>query len=83
VIRTEAEYQKAFDRAELLVPLCESGDGDACRALESLAHTISDYEDEHYPMDKPSLLARLAFWWDQRGRWKLRRLWLFGKRGWQ
>ena len=79
MIKTETEYQAAFDRAEQLASLCDSGDGDACRALESLAHTISDYEDKHYPMDSSSLLARVAFWWDQRGRWRLRWRWLFGK----
>ena len=59
MIETEGEYQAALDRAWRLKE----------RVPRSLVLAIEAYEDEHYPMDPPSLWARLAFWWDQRGRW--------------
>ena len=81
MIATEEEYEAALGLIAMLFD-AEPG-SDEERQLDELVDAVVAYEDEHYPMDKPSLLARLAFWWDQRGRWKLRRLWLFGKRGWQ
>ena len=65
MIETEREYQAALDYIWFLVGQNE----DTIRALDAVVLAIEAYEDEHYPMDPPSLWARLAFWWDQRGRW--------------
>ena len=50
MIETEGEYQAALDRAWRLKE----------RVPRSLVLAIEAYEDEHYPMDPPSLWARLA-----------------------
>lgn len=60
-IKTEKEYEAAMARIEELLPLTW-GDGvpeDSPENLELnlLSELVADYEDIHYPIGKPSLVA--------------------------
>lgn len=62
-IKTEKEYEAAMARIEELLPLTW-GDGvpeDSPENLELnlLSELVADYEDVHYPIGKPSLIAVL------------------------
>lgn len=62
-IKTEKEYEAAMARIEELLPLTW-GDGVPEDSLENLelnllSELVADYEDVHYPIGKPSLVAVL------------------------
>ena len=67
-IESEEEYQIALDRLSLLMDAeAETPEGEE---LVSLAVLIEKYEDEHYPIDPPSLIELIRFrleqWWIDR-----------------
>ena len=51
-IKTEAEYEKALSAVDDIFD-AEEGTPEA-HLLDTLCNLISDYEDEHYPIDPPS-----------------------------
>lgn len=64
-IRTEQDYEAALARIyELFHAAPGTPDSDE---LESLVDLVEEYEDEHYPIDPPSLSAAIEFHIDQTG----------------
>ena len=51
-IKTDAEYEKALSAVDKVFH-AEDGTPEA-HLLDKLCKLISDYEDEHYPIDPPS-----------------------------
>ena len=64
-ITNEAEYEAALDTCETLINTCNYYN----ERLETVSRAIEEYEDIHYPMDKPSLWARIKFRLGQRFGW--------------
>ncbi len=67
-IESEEEYQTALDRIWLLMDAeAETPEGEE---LESLGVLVEEYENEHYPIDPPSLIELIRFrleqWWIDR-----------------
>lgn len=65
VIKTEAEYNAALKRFEILLEPDE--DNRSMDDLELLSVLIEKYEDEHYPIDPPDLIEAIKFRMEQAG----------------
>lgn len=65
VIRKEADYIAALSLAEEWMDA--EPDTPEAEALEALAVLIEKYEDEHYPIETPSLIEALEFRMEQQG----------------
>lgn len=65
LIKTEADYQEALDRIDVLMD-AESGtpEGDE---LEVLAALVEMYEDRHFPIDLPDPIEAIKFRMEQAG----------------
>ena len=67
-IESEEEYQIALDRAWSLMDAVSGSIEE--QELILLAVLIEKYEDEHYPIDPPSLIELIRFrleqWWIDR-----------------
>ena len=65
VIKTEADYQKALKRLEVIfeAPI-DSPEGDEAEILSIL---IEKYEDKHYPIDPPDPIEAIKFRMEQMG----------------
>jgi HTH-type transcriptional regulator/antitoxin HigA len=63
VIKTEADYQQALNRLELIfdAPI-DSPEGDEAEILSIL---IEKYEDEHYPIGPPDPIEAIKFRMEQ------------------
>jgi len=60
VITTEAEYNKALSRVEELMDT-EAGETENSMELQRLCASVEIYEDEHYPIAKPSAADAIKF----------------------
>jgi HTH-type transcriptional regulator / antitoxin HigA len=58
-IKTEADYQKALERAGSLMS-CQPNTAEADE-LDVLATLIEVYEDKHFPIDLPDPIAAIEF----------------------
>ncbi|MBQ9439631.1 MAG: helix-turn-helix domain-containing protein [Paludibacteraceae bacterium] len=62
-IKTEKEYEAAMNRINELLPYTweDSISEDSAENIELslLSELVADYEDEHYPIEKPSLISVL------------------------
>ena len=67
VIKTQDEYEEAVREAEQLARLDPSPDTDEGNRLELLAFLISTFEDDHFPIKKPSPLEAIRFRMEQQG----------------
>lgn len=65
VIKTEEDYAKALGLAEELMDA--DADSPEADALEALAVIIEKYEDEHYPVQAPTLIEAIQFRMEQQG----------------
>ncbi len=65
LIKTEADYEAALTRAEMLM-VAEAGTP-AAEELEHLAMVIEAYEEKHHPIDLPDPIAAIQFRMDQEG----------------
>ncbi|WP_321437265.1 helix-turn-helix domain-containing protein [uncultured Bacteroides sp.] len=58
-ITTEIAYKATMERIEELLPLVDDNtplDDKNLIELELLSNLVADYDDEHYPIKKPSLM---------------------------
>jgi len=70
-ITTEEEYEAALNEVERLFEL-DSNSLDVAR-MENLCNLIEAYEDEHYPIPEPNLIAKIPYYLESRKiflRWK-------------
>lgn len=63
LIKDEAEYKAALTRADELMSACP-GTAEA-NELDLLVHVLESYEDRHYPVPEPDLLAAIRFRMEQ------------------
>lgn len=65
VIQTQEDYANALSLAEELMDA--EPDSPESDALEALAVIIEKYEDEHYPIEAPTLIEAIQFRMEQQG----------------
>lgn len=65
VIRTEADYEAALARIEVLMDAAPGTPEE--EALELLGLLVEVYEKEHYPIGMPSPIEAIEFFMDQNG----------------
>ncbi len=65
IIQADDDYANALTIAEELMDA--EPDTPEADALEALAVIINKYEDEHYPIETPSLIEALEFRMEQQG----------------
>ena len=64
-IVTEEDYNKALEEMYFLMSWIERYED----LLEPISIAIADYEDIHYPMDKPGLWTRIKFRLSMKYKW--------------
>ena len=67
IIRNENDYNKALIEIEKLIDLDPELGTEAGDNLEVLSLLIEKYEEEHYPIDKPSPIEAIKFRMEQEG----------------
>lgn len=67
VIKTDAELDAAMDRLETLAMANPEPTGKIAEEMELLSLVIADYEDKHYPIEKPTAVEAIQFIMEQRG----------------
>ena len=65
IIKTEAEYDAALKRIEVLMD-AEPGSPEE-EELELIGLLVEHYEQEHYPIGSPTPLEAIEFFMDQKG----------------
>jgi HTH-type transcriptional regulator/antitoxin HigA len=65
VLKTEEEYEVALERAGLLVALDPEDETVEADELELLTLVIKTYEDEHFPMRRPTAIEAIQFRMEQ------------------
>ncbi|MDZ7764696.1 MAG: ImmA/IrrE family metallo-endopeptidase [Melioribacteraceae bacterium] len=65
LIKTEKEYEAALEEVERLIDIDPKLGTNNYDKLELLSHLISEYEDEHYPIDLPDPIEAIKFRMDQ------------------
>lgn len=63
-IRTEEEYEAALKEVERFFEI-DDNSSDAER-MENLCNLIEAYEDEHYSIPHPTLIARISYFIESR-----------------
>lgn len=67
VIKNDAELDVAMDRLETLAMTNPEPTGKIAEEMELLSLVIADYENKHYPIDKPTAVEAIRFIMEQRG----------------
>ncbi len=67
IIKTPEEHQAALERLELLMDADPSEGTKEADELEVLALLIEQYEQQHYPLDRPDPVEAIRFRMDQQG----------------
>ncbi len=67
VLKSEADYEEALERVELLVGLDPSEGTAEAEELELLSLLVEKYEDEHYPVASPDPVEAIKFRMEQQG----------------
>jgi len=67
VLKTHDEYEDALARAEELITLDPEADTLEGEELELLTLVIRKYEDEHFPIRKPTAIEAILFRMEQQG----------------
>ncbi len=67
IIRTEADYETALERINVLMDGDPEPTSDAGEELELLCLLVGQYEEVHYPMDLPDPIEAIKFRMEQAG----------------
>lgn len=65
IIKTEADYEEALARIDVLMDTDPDVETDEGKELELLVMLVEQYEDIHYPMDLPSPVEAIKFRMEQ------------------
>ncbi len=65
LIQKKEDYEAALREVERLLDI-----GSDAAVLDELATQIEAYEDKHYPIPSPNLIARISYFLESRGYFK-------------
>lgn len=66
-IRTEEENETAIEHLEGLTERWEAGEAELEPIIDYLTQQIVRFEEEHYPMEKPTPASMLSYFMEQHG----------------